>query len=143
MAKSRTMSRRGTAGLLLLCPWMLAAQNVTYSSIPTSGVPVSITLGPDGNLWILEAGFSASTVTIARLTTAGVLTEFPTNISPGGTCFGSIARGPDNNLWVALGNAPGAGNFWSYSESEHLRCHLESIPDPAIGQLRAVIDEWA
>ncbi len=48
--------------------------------------------GPDGNMWVtLEA-----TNGVARITPAGVVTEFPL----ANTSFG-IAVGPDGNLWVS------------------------------------------
>ena len=49
--------------------------------------------GPDGNLWFTERGSN----NIGRITTAGVVTEFPiptANSYPSG-----IAAGPDGNLW--------------------------------------------
>jgi streptogramin lyase len=60
----------------------------------TSGVPASITPGPDGNLWFTEGAPDK----IGRITPAGVLTEFPLTFlnSPAG-----ITAGPDGNLWFA------------------------------------------
>ena len=71
------------------------AQTVTEYPLPTANAkPTSIVAGPDGNLWFTE--YSASK--IGRITTAGVVMEFP--IPNGGLPVG-IAEGPDGNLWFA------------------------------------------
>ena len=51
-----------------------------------------IVQGPDGNMWVT----TNDTDGVARITPAGVVTEFPL----GNNSFG-IAVGPDNNLWVS------------------------------------------
>jgi streptogramin lyase len=64
--------------------------------------PVGITSGPDGNLWFTE------TFGIARITTAGVITEF---MVPGASGLNppiSIAAGADGNLWFTQGG----GTYW-------------------------------
>lgn len=53
-----------------------------------------VTVGPDGNLWFTEQGASK----IGRITTAGVITEFPL---PAGTGPTRITSGPDGNLWFS------------------------------------------
>jgi virginiamycin B lyase len=54
---------------------------------------VSITAGPDGNLWFTEdAGNN-----IGRITTTGEITEFPIPTPQSGPH--GIAVGPDGNLW--------------------------------------------
>ena len=55
--------------------------------------PLSITLGPDGNLWFTEPEGNA----IGRITPAGVITEIPL-LSPAARP-GFIASGADGNLW--------------------------------------------
>jgi streptogramin lyase len=58
--------------------------------------PNFLTVGPDGNIWFTEG----SSDKIGRITTAGVITEFPV-ISPGSDqvfVFG-ITAGRDGNLW--------------------------------------------
>jgi streptogramin lyase len=77
--------------------------DVTEFPIPTTGGnPGSITSGPDGNLWFTEdvqslppASFRLGS--IGRITTSGVVTEFPI-ATPNSTPSG-IARGSDSNLW--------------------------------------------
>jgi len=67
------------------------AQVIT--EFPASGGPGGITAGPDGALWFTE--FVGNK--IGRMTTAGVVTEFPiptANASPR-----EIVAGPDGNLW--------------------------------------------
>lgn len=83
--------------------------HLTEFSLPTNtpnvaGMPVSITSGSDGNLWLTIAGASSSGGNpggaIARMTPSGTITEFPlptlglTFATPGG-----ITSGPDGNLW--------------------------------------------
>jgi streptogramin lyase len=77
--------------------------DVTEFPIPTTGGnPGSITAGPDGSLWFTEdvqslppASFRLGN--IGRITTSGVVTEFPI-ATPNSTPSG-IARGSDGNLW--------------------------------------------
>ena len=80
---------------------------ITEFPIPTGGMsPQGITRGPDadGSLWFTECIFSGETdqcvrSSIGRITTAGVITEFPIptiGISPGG-----ITTGPDAALWFS------------------------------------------
>jgi streptogramin lyase len=59
-----------------------------------AGNPKGITRGPDGNLWIAEAGLNGA---IARVTPAGVVTEFNTGLTPSDPW--DITAGPDGNLW--------------------------------------------
>jgi streptogramin lyase len=56
---------------------------------------VGITSGPDGNLWV------ANGARILRITTAGVVTEFPSGLPglPYGDGAEAITAGPDGNLW--------------------------------------------
>jgi streptogramin lyase len=54
--------------------------------------PVGIAAGPDGNLWVTES----KTSKIARVTTAGVVTEYAL---PSGSAPRGIVAGPDGNLW--------------------------------------------
>jgi streptogramin lyase len=49
-----------------------------------------MTLGADGNIWFTESG------KFAKITPSGVITEFTGVDSPG-----SIAAGPDGNIWIA------------------------------------------
>ncbi len=59
---------------------------------PGSGeTPVAITLGPDGNLWVVEFDLSR----VLRVTTEGEFTVYSLGGEPT-----SIASGPDGNLWV-------------------------------------------
>jgi virginiamycin B lyase len=72
----------------------------------TAGVPGAPSLpgavveDREGNLWFLEA----SSEEIARMTPAGVITQFPVNV-PG---LRDIALGPDGNLWFTAADAIGS-----------------------------------
>lgn len=67
--------------------------------------------GPDGNLWFTTRATNANIGALGRLTTAGVLTEFPL---PGNAASQeeeatTLAVGPDGNLWyiASIVNASG------------------------------------
>jgi len=66
--------------------------------IPTANSqPLSITAGPDGNVWFTEAS------KIGRITAGGAITEYP--IPSGDVGSGSIISGPGGNLWFAEGDS--------------------------------------
>ncbi|HYL28211.1 MAG TPA: hypothetical protein VEW74_10295 [Candidatus Nitrosotalea sp.] len=76
---------------------------------PYSG-PVDVTAGPDGNVW-----FTESAGNVARITTAGTVTEFPLGATAGAiTAFG-------NYVWVCesspdqLARVDMSGNVTNYS----------------------------
>jgi virginiamycin B lyase len=69
---------------------------------PNSG-PSSITVGPDGNLWITESYAGK----LARLTTSGVFTEFKLPLANDEPV--SIVAGPDGNLWITEKGRFGGG----------------------------------
>ena len=60
----------------------------------TAGNPKGVTAGPDGNLWIAEAGGNGA---IARVARDGGVTEFTAGLTPGDPW--DVAAGPDGNLW--------------------------------------------
>jgi streptogramin lyase len=60
--------------------------------------PQGIAVGADANLWFTEFGSNQ----VGRITTAGVVTEFPAGSNP----F-YIAAGPDGNLWFTEFNGAG------------------------------------
>jgi streptogramin lyase len=76
--------------LLHLQIYRVAAQVITDFPVRTASGPTEITAGPDGNLWFTNY----NDATIGRITTAGVVTEFPVPHGAGG-----ITAGPDGNLW--------------------------------------------
>jgi streptogramin lyase len=57
-----------------------------------AGWPYAMVVGPDKNLWFVEWGG----LKVGRITTAGVITEFPI---PNAQALIGIAAGPDGNLW--------------------------------------------
>jgi virginiamycin B lyase len=59
-----------------------------------AGNPKGISRGPDGNLWIAEAGGNGA---IARVTPGGSVTEFTTGLTASDPW--DITAGPDGNLW--------------------------------------------
>ena len=76
---------------------------ITEFPVDTTIEPTDITSGPDGNLWFTALVVSHGSTNypndgkIARMTTAGVITEFSVP-TPGGNAD-SITTGPDGNLW--------------------------------------------
>lgn len=68
--------------------------NSTVYPIPANAS--SIVTGPDGALWFIEGGVTK----LGRITTAGVVTEFPLPCTPG--CFyaqNNLIVGPDGAFW--------------------------------------------
>lgn len=100
--------RRWSAVVIaMLLSWAAScqAQTITEYPIPTTNsAPQAITLGPDGALWFIEEGCSqpiavcsTNTAKIARITTAGQVTEFPSSMTP--DFLAVITTGPDGALW--------------------------------------------
>ncbi len=59
-----------------------------------TAAPQSITAGPDGNLYFGETG-----PTVGRITTKGVITEYPLKATEGSFPVISLTTGPDKNIW--------------------------------------------
>jgi len=72
--------------------------SITEDALPASSHPAGITGGPDGALWFAEEAGNK----IARITTAGAVTEYPIP-TPAGNPAG-IASGPDGALWFTETN---------------------------------------
>jgi hypothetical protein len=72
---------------------------VTETSLPFTGLanPTSITTGPDGNLWITQAGSSIVNFIHRLNPTTGAISSFLTPST--GTTPNGITAGPDGNLW--------------------------------------------
>ncbi len=88
------------------------AQVITDFPVTTAeSEPGGITAGPDGNLWFTEFGVGK----IGRITTAGVVTEFPAAGNPQFVVVGS-----DGNLWFTeqsiskIGRMTTAGDFTDF-----------------------------
>jgi streptogramin lyase len=83
-----------TLTLLLCFVSATNSQGSTDFTIPPGRAswPYAITVGPDKNLWFVELGGRK----VGRMTTAGVITQFPI---PGAQALLGIASGPDGNLW--------------------------------------------
>jgi virginiamycin B lyase len=120
------MQKLGTA-ICLLAGWTFVptaslAQFISYFPLPTNCLPIrpgfpcyqgielpDISAGPDGNLWFTEedsAGlYSANPAAnwIGRITTSGEFTRWPVDSS---WSLGTIAPGPDGNMWFCARTAP-------------------------------------
>ena len=71
-----------------------------------SGVPFSITAGPDDAMW-----FTLDSGQVGRITTAGAVTFVA---MPAGLNSGDIALGPDGNFWMTVGRHTGNGTTPNY-----------------------------
>ena len=70
-----------------------------FPTITASGSPGEITAGPDDNVWFVETTTTGANK-IARITSAGAITEFDVPAPPGGNAGArGIAAGADGNLW--------------------------------------------
>lgn len=65
-----------------------------YSGVSAGSFPGWIAVGSDNNLWFTEQDGNR----LARVTTGGVVTEFPT-LGSSNTWPAGIVSGPDGNLW--------------------------------------------
>src|ERR1700742_3580485 len=75
----------------------IAEARSTSFPIPRATQPISITEGPDGNLWFTLQNSSK----IGRITPTGVITEFRT---PTLSFPFDITAGPDGNVWFSEGS---------------------------------------
>ena len=97
-------------------------------TFPVSSPPGEIAVGPDGNLWFTEdAGY------VARITTAGVVSEFP---MPNGTrttvtYSTGIAAGSDGAMWVSDG-------FNGQLDRFSTDGHATVFPDPGASSTWAI-----
>jgi uncharacterized protein (TIGR03437 family) len=100
----------GRAGTLLICSTLALAQlppSITEYPIPTLSYPDGITAGPDGALWLAEQDSNS----IGRITTAGVITEYPIPTPTPGSGPVWITSGPDGALWFTETNANQIGRI--------------------------------
>lgn len=87
--------------------------------------PISITVGPDGNLWFTEQNRSH----VARITPDGVITEF---LTPTISFPIDITPGPDGKIWFSEG-AVGQIAFITPSG------HIEEIPFSPSGAAAGIV----
>lgn len=73
----------------------------TVTLYPTTDWGETLTRGPDGNIWLTEADIEPTTAYIAKITPAGVLTEYELPAVVGGRGPDTLITGPDGNLWWA------------------------------------------
>lgn len=69
---------------------------LTYYSAGLTGQADSIVAGPDGNLYFGEFGGA-----VGKITTAGVITEYPLEQSEGSFPVLSLTVGPNGNIWFS------------------------------------------
>lgn len=121
---ARTASTTPTTAASKQTPAQMAGQ-LTRFSLPPNSEPVSITRGPDGNLWFTNDGLIPARTPggIGRITPKGKVTLFSSS-TPEDT-LGGIVSGPDGNLWfigsTQIGRITPAGKI------------TEFLSDPAVG----------
>lgn len=82
--------------------FITSAGQMTTFPLPVGNPPVEIlaggiATGPDGNLWVTERGQYANK--IAKVTPAGIITEYPVSAPGSPDTFAFITPGPDGALW--------------------------------------------
>jgi streptogramin lyase len=84
-------------------PATLRGLQIREFVVPTAGSdPNGIAVGPDGNIWFTETSANR----LGRITTNGVITEFPLS---GGQRPTGIASGPDARLWFCASGSQQIG----------------------------------
>jgi streptogramin lyase len=135
-----------SALLAVMLPSVVAsAAQATSITEFSSGVtaPSAITAGPDGNLWFTD------TNAIGRITPAGTITEFKTNLNLGSMPFGDIVAGSDGNLWFAdegttkaIGRITPSGVITEFDFSAgHVASNLVDGPDGNVWFLDGAAEE--
>jgi len=107
------------SSLMLVCVLLSACAPAvtqpTYPLIMEHKIPTiaahagGIKVGPDGALWFVET----TTQQIGRISTAGVVTEFPLEDGGIAEAQGFIAVGPDGALWFNMDDANQLGRITS------------------------------
>jgi streptogramin lyase len=79
-----------------------------FSNGLSTSLPDDITVGADGNLWVAQSDNPPVSLSVARVSPAGVITEFTSSTSSSGSDTDQIVAGPDGNLWFTDGGTPAA-----------------------------------
>jgi len=106
-------NRYQSLALVIILLWAAAgvaehALAVTFMEFPiptAASGPASITQGPDGAMWFIEQNVNQ----IGRITSAGVITEFPVPNVGGSPGLSGITAGPDGALWFTDPPPTGSG----------------------------------
>jgi virginiamycin B lyase len=97
----------------------------TYFSLPSAAShPTAIVFGPDGALWFTEAGAGK----IGRVTSNGVVTEFPLPSHNARSLPNSIIVGPGGALWFTETDEDKIGRITSQGETTEFSPPYESHP---------------
>lgn len=101
------------ASLAIMASTAVGAETTTSVSLAPAARALSMTAGPDGNLWFSGFRYFGDIYDeIGRVTPSGQVTEFPlpTRI-PRETGIPAIVTGPDNNLWFTEKGASKIGRI--------------------------------
>ncbi|HTX56672.1 MAG TPA: hypothetical protein VMD47_06180, partial [Candidatus Acidoferrales bacterium] len=86
------------------------ATTCQYTPIPlpqTSGMPMNLTVGPDGNIWFTDTTGYVGFVSVNSCTSSSGCKAF--EYAVGGSPWG-ITAGPDGDIWFTLSSPDGSGN---------------------------------
>ena len=89
------------------------------------GNPRGITRGPDGNIWIAEAGVAGG---VARVNPDGSVTEFNTGVTGQPV---DVAAGPDGNVWYVAQSSSAIGRVAPDGTITEFSAGLTANSDPS------------
>ncbi|HEX5374916.1 MAG TPA: hypothetical protein VFW48_02050 [Solirubrobacterales bacterium] len=102
---------------------------------PTEGTPLSITAGPDGNMWFTDPGsppFFAG-AQLGSITSAGVVSKYTPGLS-GSAC--GIAKGSDGDIWLTEPSAKMVGHVDpSEPVTSKTECEVPGMPSEGFKSL--------
>jgi streptogramin lyase len=95
-----TLALAAAVAAFAVVPPVAGAAPVLNGDFQLTGTPGQMTLGPDGNVWVLISGSSANNE-VAKVAPSGAVTEFDVNELIGAV---DVVSGPDGNLWATKTN---------------------------------------
>jgi streptogramin lyase len=115
--------------------WRFDLTSNTFQLVATAGTtpgftagngPNDLALGADGNLWFLFGGSSAG---VARLTTAGAVTEFTGTVNPE-AFLQHLTAACDGGLWITQSaeDVPEGGLIWRAGTDGSLTPYTQGLP---------------
>jgi len=125
-------------GIARITPAGAISQFPITTTADEVGVPDPI-LGGDGNLWFAIAGGpfpQATPAAIARITSAGVITEFSAGLQPGNRSVPEgLTLGPDGNVWFidaypGYGDVPSIGRITPSGQISEFHAGLQPCLHP-------------
>jgi streptogramin lyase len=132
-----TDSGQGGGGSVAARVWRFDLTTNTFELVATAGTTPGFTAGnfagditaaPDDNLWFLVTGTTSG---IARLTTAGAVTEFTDGVSPDAN-LEEVTVGCDGGLWFTQGvETDSPATIWRAGTDGALTPYTAGLPTDA------------